>query len=211
MVVETEVEVKFHVKSIPDILTKLTPIFKKKQSDIYYDKPEYSLLRGGNFMRIRDNSCLDFKLYSGDLTHLSCNEININLSEIYTHSDVVLKTLDHLGLKYPKTIISFDDILSCNQMIVLANINKERLEYCFSNGVTVYFDNVYNLGCFIEADIMIPKKILLTTIKEAEDLLLKTLFDNEIINGNSNRVRLGYVELFLQKNNPIAFELGLYK
>jgi len=206
-----EIEVKFHVLTMPDVLRKVTPFQTKKQRDVYYDTHEYKLLRVGNFMRIRDNTSLEFKLNSGDLSHLYCEELDYVLSELHSHSDAIEKLLDIISLVVPVKLNSFEDILESNQLIELADIDKERAAYNYINGIKVYYDKVNNLGNFIEADLMIPSDSSLSVIKEAENSLLEVLLKNEIIVDTNDRVRLGYVELYLKKHNPVAFELGLYK
>ena len=207
-----EVEVKFLIDTVPDSLKKLAPSRAKRQLDVYYDTLEYTLLRSGNFMRIRNKKRLEFKLNSGDASHLYCEELDFELQKLHEHLEAIIQILRSIGLQSPEKVQSVEDILCSNDMIVLATIDKERVEYDFSDNITVCVDHVNNLGNFIEIDLMVKNdNSLLATSKEAEVSLMKVLSDNDIISDETSRVRLGYVELFLQKYNPDAYGMGLYK
>lgn len=68
-----EIELKYELES--KLKLDLNNSFEKIVEDIYYDTSDYKLLRSGNFLRIRNNKSLDFKLNADDLGHLYCKKL----------------------------------------------------------------------------------------------------------------------------------------
>ena len=207
-----ELELKYEIKKIPTALEKLKVIKKKEQEDIYYDTPNYDLIRTGNFLRIRDKKRLEFKLFAGDTSHLYCQETDFELDKITENEEQINKILSSLNLKKAKNLNSFKEIQDNNSLIILSPIKKHRTSYEYKENSMISIDKVDDLGLFIEAEIMIDKD----NITDSEASKIKEQFINElkeekILTGEEKSVNIGYVELYLLKHNVEAYELGIYK
>ena len=207
-----ELELKYELTTIPTSVTDLKIIKKKNQEDIYYDTPNYDLIRGGNFLRIRNNKRLEFKLFAGDTSHLFCEETDFELDEITSNQQQINSILSSINLKTVENLNSFEQIVTINNLEVLAPIIKSRTSYKFNNYSTISIDQVDNLGLFLEAEIMIDKESL--SNDEANQIkkdFISDLHNSNILNGNEKSVNIGYVELYLLQHNIEAYNLGLYK
>lgn len=207
-----ELELKYELDKIPDPIKNIKVIKEKRQEDIYYDTPEYDLLRNGNFLRIRDGKRLEFKLFAGDTSHLFCQETDFNLDEIESNKEKINSLIASINLKTVKELASFEQLLEINHLKVLSPIVKHRISYEFNEYSTISVDNVDNLGLFLEAEIMIDNNSLSNA---KGDLMKKTFVKDlqsaKILTGNEKPVNIGYVELYLLKYNIEAYNLGIYK
>ena len=207
-----ELELKYELDKIPDPIKNLKVIKEKRQEDIYYDTPEYDLLRNGNFLRIRDGKRLEFKLFAGDTSHLFCQETDFNLDEIESNKEKINSLIASINLKTVKELASFEQLLKINHLKVLSPIVKHRISYEFNEYSTISVDNVDNLGLFLEAEIMIDNNSLSNA---KGDLIKKTFVKDlqsaKILTENEKPVNIGYVELYLLKYNIEAYNLGIYK
>lgn len=206
-----EFELKFMIDKMPSKLSAVQPDKEKFQSDIYYDTPDYKLIQGGNFLRIRDGKALEFKLNLDDTHHLFCDELDFKTEEIPQKIEEINKILTGIRLPKSKAVTSAEDFLAKNNFQVLSPIEKHRrtfnLDYC-----KICIDEVKNLGTFLEAEIMIDKSNL--SEDEAQGIkqeLIRHLKEDEILTGKFSAVDVGYVELYLMKHNRPAYDLGLYK
>lgn len=206
-----EFELKFMIDKMPSKLSAMQPDKEKFQSDIYYDTPDYKLIQGGNFLRIRDGKTLEFKLNLDDAHHLFCDELIFKTEEIPEKIEEINKILTGIGLPKSKAAKNADEFLTSNNFQVLSPIEKRRrtfnLNYC-----KICIDEVKDLGTFLEAEIMIDKSNL--SEDEAQGIkqdLISRLKEDEILTGKFNAVDVGYVELYLMKHNKPAYDLGLYK
>lgn len=203
-----ELELKYEISSSKESLKELEVRSNKKQIDIYYDTNNYNLLKKGNFLRLRNNKCLEFKLGGEDDRHLFCKELTFDITLSTFNINDVLEVLQKLNINIiAKTI---DELLS--NLSILATIEKERTSYNFEDNCTISIDIVRDLGMFLEAEIMIDKdKLTKEDAKNIEDELLNKLAKYNILNKNDKRVNVGYVELYLLKYNKKAYELGMFK
>ena len=158
-----ELELKYELTTIPTSVMDLKIIKQKNQEDIYYDTPNYDLIRSGNFLRIRNNKRLEFKLFAGDTSHLFCEETDFELDEITSNQQQINSILSSINLKTVENLNSFEQIVTINNLEVLAPIIKSRTSYEFNNYSTISIDQVDNLGLFLEAEIMIDKESLSNT------------------------------------------------
>lgn len=207
-----ELELKHEIKSIPKVLGELDIIKEKDQVDIYYDTHNYDLLRNGNFLRIRNDKRLEFKLYAGDDSHLFCQETDFDLDKLSNNKDKINDILMGIGLKTLDNLTSFKQIIDSNGLIVLSPIIKHRTSYKYDDNIIISVDKVDNLGIYMESEIMIDKNNL--SSNEADKIkeeLVSSLKKASILTGKEKSVNIGYVELYLLKYNIEVYNLGKYK
>lgn len=207
-----ELELKHEIKSIPKVLGELDIIKEKDQVDIYYDTHNYDLLRNGNFLRIRNDKRLEFKLYAGDDSHLFCQETDFDLDKLSNNKDKINNILTGIGLKTLDNLTNFKQIIDSNGLIVLSPIIKHRTSYKYDDNITISVDKVDNLGIYMESEIMIDKNDL--SSNEADKIkeeLVSSLKKASILTGKEKSVNIGYAELYLLKYNIEVYNLGKYK
>jgi len=207
-----ELELKHEIKSIPKVLGELDIIKEKDQVDIYYDTHNYDLLRNGNFLRIRNDKRLEFKLYAGDDSHLFCQETDFDLDKLSNNKDKINNILTGIGLKTLDNLTNFKQIIDSNGLIVLSPIIKHRTSYKYDDNITISVDKVDNLGIYMESEIMIDKDNL--SSNEADKIkeeLVSSLKKASILTGKEKSVNIGYAELYLLKYNIEVYNLGKYK
>lgn len=198
-----ELELKYELKKKID-LDRFGSF--KEVEDIYYDTHDYQLLRNGNFLRIRNNKQLDFKLNANDLSHLYCKETNFSLNdESILGINEVLKSVGVMT-----TLNSIEDL--SKNLEVLAPIKKKRYSYKLEDKVVIVIDEVENLGTFLEIEYDIDKdSITQEEAKYYKDYLMNILNKNKLGDCLEREVHIGYVELYLKKYNKEAYSLGIYK
>lgn len=207
-----ELELKYEINSIPSSIGNLEIIKENNQKDIYYDTPNYDLLRNGNFLRIRDDKRLEFKLFAGDTSHLFCQETVYNLDELNTNEEKINQILTSIGLKSVENLNNFTQIADINNFQILSPIVKHRISYKYNENSTISIDTVENLGLFMETEIMIDSETLSTEeANQIKDQFIINLQNSGILTGNEKNVNIGYVELYLLKHNIEAYNLGIYK
>ncbi len=199
-----EVELKYKLKKFPKVDFPL--VEERKEEDIYYDTSNYDLLRNGNFLRIRNQEKIDFKLSTNDLTHLYCKETRFSFKPF--PSAEITEVFSSLNLP-----ISCDNYEKFTKnLIVLAPIIKKRKTYKIDDNITMVLDEIDNLGYFLEIEYDLEQD----SISEEEgkmykEILTKVLTDNLLLEETDERISIGYVELYLKKYNIEAYRLGLYQ
>ena len=207
-----ELELKYELNTIPSSVGKLKIIKQKEQEDIYYDTPNYDLLKKGNFLRVRDGKRMEFKLFAGDTSHLFCQETVYNLDSFDSNQENINKILASLDLKPVENLNSFKQICDINNLQILCPIVKHRTSYTYDENCTISIDQVDNLGLFMEDEIMINSESLSTLqANQIKEQFVTNLQNSEILTGNEKKVNVGYVELYLLKHNIEAYNLGMYK
>ena len=207
-----ELELKYELNTIPSSVGKLKIINQKEQEDIYYDTPNYDLLKKGNFLRVRDGKRMEFKLFAGDTSHLFCQETVYNLDSFDSNQENINKILASLDLKPVENLNSFKQICDINNLQILCPIVKHRTSYTYDENCTISIDQVDNLGLFMEDEIMINSESLSTSqANQIKEQFVTNLQNSEILTGNEKKVNVGYVELYLLKHNIEAYNLGMYK
>lgn len=207
-----ELELKYQIKNIPQNIKTMPLLNEKYQTDIYYDTKDYCLLSKGNFLRIRNNSKLEFKLDISENSHLYCKETSFMLTELPQRLDEINMIFTSLKIDKSPTFNNIEEFIKLNNLHILAPINKRRTDYKFEKNCTISIDNVDNLGLFLEAEIMIENDSLeLKIAEQIRNELFKKLVLNQIIDTHAKQINVGYVELYLQKYNSIAYNLGKFK
>ncbi len=207
-----EIELKFEIDNISERIKDLEIIKERDQEDIYYDTPNYDLLRGGNFLRIRNKKRLEFKLNVGDLSHIFCKETDFDLDKLDTQKDIINELLVSIGLNKVDNLSTFQQIIDANKLIVLAPIIKHRTTYKFDDISSISIDQVQDIGLFMENEIMVDNDDLKTDQAQViKRKFVKRLTDANILTGKEKYVNIGYVELYLLKYNYEVYQLGIYK
>lgn len=201
-----EVELKLEVNKFPDV-GNLQLVKENHIVDVYYDTPDYKLISTGNFLRNRDNKNVDFKLNVGDLTHTYCKETNFKYAG-FTHPSSLQQIFKNIGLKYSSNFNSFEEFLKVNNLSQLAVIDKYRKVYKFED-LEISFDEAKDIGNFIEIEYDLPDGSEVNR-EEIVKYMLDKMTANNLI-ADYSFVKIGYVELYLKKHNPHAYNLGLYK
>lgn len=199
-----ELELKYELNKRINI--NLEPASIKIVEDIYYDTKDYELLKKGNFLRVRNNKSLDFKLNVNNLEHLYCKETNYELKDdnISKINEVIKDLNINIHLNDVKDISSKFD--------VLAHLKKKRYSYKLEENVIMVIDEVENLGNFLEIEYDIDKDAITNEEKEYyKKYLTELLKKHSILLDDMKYVSIGYVELYLKKHNPKAYHLGIYQ
>lgn len=199
-----EIELKYRLKGLPKVDFPL--ISESEEEDIYYDTNNYDLLRNGNFLRIRNQKRIDFKLNTNDLSHLYCKEVNFSF-EPFPYEKIE-EVLHNLGID-----ISFNSYEEFTKKLdVLSPIIKKRKSYKIDDNITMVLDEIDNLGYFLEIEYDVQKdECNEEEVKRYEELLKNTLKDNNLLTEYDEQVKIGYVELYLKKHNIDAYHLGIYQ
>lgn len=201
-----EVELKLKVENFPN-LESLDKIKEKRILDIYYDTEDYKLLIGGNFLRIRNNESIDFKLNVGDNSHLYCKETNFE-KEKFSQYKQIEEIFNSIGVQYNSNYTTFEEFLNVNKLLKLAVVDKHRVVYKVDD-LEICYDKVEGLGKFIELEMDFDenadvdfgnlKEVIFSKFKE-----IAQISDFSLVN-------IGYVELYLKQYNKKAYELGKFK
>lgn len=207
-----ELELKFEIKRFSPELDKFPLIKEIHQEDFYYDTKDYKLIREGNFLRVRNNQKIDFKLNVDDASHLFCKETSFQVADVKDKKQEINMVLKSIGLPHDQEFDNFDDFIKANDLILLSPIIKDRKVYKINDNLKISIDRAKDIGFFLEAERMIDAE----NITEEQGLeykkeMLKTLKENNILSDDDEMVKIGYVELYLEKNNPKVYEMGLYK
>jgi len=199
-----ELELKYELKN--KLKMNLEPTSEKIVEDIYYDTKDYTFLKKGNFLRVRNNKSLDFKLNANNLEHLYCKETNYELKD---------KSVPEINnvLKKLGTNTKLDNISDIkNKFEVLANLKKKRYSYQLEDNVIMVIDEVENLGNFLEIEYDIDKDTITHEEKVYyKNYLIDILKKHNILIEDMKSVNIGYVELYLKKYNTKAYNIGLYQ
>ena len=208
-----EIELRFAIKSVPAALGNFPRIKEKFQLDIYYDSADYAMLRRGGFLRIRNNSRVDFK---GDPAcdasqHDYCNETSFDIASIHKNSTEVNKAFEMFGFRAGGEYKDFPDVLAQNNLQVLAVIDKFRIAYKVTEDLVVVLDDVKDIGLFLEAEVMVPDGTSKEEIQKHIEHMHADLIARGILTEDAAPVQVGYVELYLLEHNKAAYDAGLYK
>ncbi|MCL2440041.1 MAG: CYTH domain-containing protein [Alphaproteobacteria bacterium] len=207
-----ELELKFAVERAPAALAALQLLKEKSQVDVYYDTPDYALLKRGGFLRIRNGARMDFKgdFSFGSVQHDYCNETNFDIFSIVDKSEAINKLLNLYKIPALGSYENFDDMIAKNNLQILATIDKSRREYKLGD-MKIALDDTKNIGLFIEAETEAPDDTSHEELMKRKARMHADLIEHKIISPAAPPVKIGYVELYLARHNPAAYELGLYK
>lgn len=199
-----EIELKYQLKKFPKVDFPL--MSERKEEDVYYDTQNYDLLRNGNFLRIRNQEKIDFKLSMNNLAHLYCEETSFS---IVPFPSLKIEEIFQ-NLKVDVSCQNYEEFT--RNLIVLAPILKKRKTYKVSDSITLVLDEIDNLGCFLEIEYDVEQdSIVEGEAKKYEEILTNILKDYHLLEKEDRKVTIGYVELYLKEHNLEAYHLGLYQ
>ena len=201
-----EVELKFEL--LPTSRPQLKEQFAKMQlarrlrnSDTYYDTPGFDLLSQAVFVRVRNHLQLEFKFNEQVApAHIQSTERTFSLKPEPNQAEE-MNALFSRFLPRWRSAGNFEEALGRNGLIELAHIENRRAQYIYGN-LIICVDRVEGLGEFVEIEMQ---------CEEGSDTDQAIAQVQDLAAGFAARqVRVGYVELWLQKYDPQAYQRGKY-
>lgn len=172
-----------------------------QNNDLYYDTPTWDFLRRAVFVRARNNRKIEFK-FSEDVAqeHGVVNERGFSLPPSSTELEKINALFAHF---LPGWIpaASFAEAIQANKLVEFVNIDNTR-EIYEDRDITLSIDHVKGLGNFLEVETHCPED---TDTSQAEARLQAFVSDLAV-----EHIKVGYVELWLYKYNPEAYQVGRY-
>ena len=201
-----EVELKFEISSAswPRLEEKLARMHLARRlwnADTYFDTATFDLLGQAVFVRVRNHQRLEFK-YNEQAApaHLHCIERMFSLEPEPPRAQE-MNTLFSQFLSRWRAADTVHEALHQNGLIELARIENRRVEYTSEN-LVVCVDLVEGLGDFVEIE---------TQCEEDSDTQQAVARVQDFAAGFvARQMRIGYVELWLQKHHPRAYKRGKY-
>ena len=193
-----EFEIKVELCATHDVAQLLQSMHLVKRetvTDVYFDTVPRQLFTQGVFIRLRNSKLLEIKHNSDatDLAHLSCQDYKFAWPLKDAGRKAIARFLDpHLGHRSNK---STNDVFADFQLMEFVSLVKDRTIYS-GPGVEVSLDRISGLGVFLEIEAKGP-----TGIQNAKRLSTEQGFQN---------VPIGYVELWLRKNDFATYRRGKY-
>jgi adenylate cyclase class IV len=169
--------------------------------DIYYDTPTWDLLRRAVFVRVRNNQKIEFK-FNEDASqeHKLAVERIFPLQTTSTDLDR-LNSLFTYFLPSWQSATSFEDALAKNHLTQLVCINNTREVYA-NEQIDLSIDHVKGLGDFLEVETQCEE--------DADATQAQARLDAFVADLHVEHIKVGYVELWLYKHNPEAYQAGRY-
>lgn len=202
-----EVEWKFELslKSWPWLLERvatLHPTRPIENSDSYYDTETLDLLRQAVFVRVRNHQQLEFKFNEQAATaHTQSTERIFSLVPEQQHAKEMNRLFSRF-LPQWRSAETVEEALHNNRLVKLAHIEKQRVQYV-DDDLVVCVDHVKGLGDFLEIEVQ---------CEEGSDTSQTEAKIQRFVSGlEARQVRVGYVELWLQKHHLQAYQVGKYQ
>ena len=169
--------------------------------DIYYDTPAWDLLRRGVFVRVRNNQRIEFKFNEG-LTpeHGQVYERVFPLAADPAQAEK-MHTLFASFLPAWTPGAFFAETIRQNGLVELVTIDNTRESFA-SEDFVLSIDHVEGLGNFLEIETHCEEG---TGTEQAQAQLQAFVSDLHV-----RHIKVGYVELWLYKYNPVAYVAGRY-
>jgi adenylate cyclase class IV len=201
-----EVELKFELlpTSWPQLEEQLTTMQltrRMRNSDTYYDTAGFDLLRQAVFVRVRNQMHLEFKFNEQAApAHIQSTERVFSLVPEPRQAEE-MNALFSRFLPQWRPADTVKEALQQNGLIELAVIENRRVQYRYDD-LVVCVDRVEGLGDFVEIE---------TQCEEGSDTQQAIAKMHRFAAGFAARqVHVGYVELWLQKHHPRAYQRGKY-
>lgn len=203
------IEVELKARLTPEIegklQTKLQHMhFERKvhNLDIYYDTSAYDLLQKAVFVRIRNHAWLEFKFNEQiEIAHGQSIERSYPLMPDAVQAGHMHQLFTRfLPLWQPAETVATS--IEKNGLRELARIDNQREEYT-QEAFFLSLDHVQDLGDFVEVEVRCEEE---EDTSRAQEQLRAFAADLGI-----EHVRVGYVELWLQKYHVEAYRLGRYQ
>lgn len=203
------IEVEFKSRLTPDIQSKLQTKLQHMHFertvhnvDMYYDTSRYDLLQQAVFVRIRNNTRLEFKFNEQvEVEHGQSIERSYALAPDAAQAEHMHRLFTRfLPLWQPAGTVA--TAIEKNSLGELARIDNQREEYT-QDAFYLSLDHVKDLGDFIEVEVRCEEG---ADTSRAQKQLQAFVADLGI-----EHLRVGYVELWLQKYDMAAYRLGRYQ
>ncbi len=173
-----------------------------KNSDIYYDTVAFNFLRQAVFVRIRNQSRLEFKFNEqADTTHVQSTERDFALEPAPEQG----KKMNELFSRFLPTWEEAPTVATAlrrNNLHELAYINNMRQQYR-ADDMLLCVDHVEGLGDFLEVEIQCEED---TDTSQALSRLQHFIADLAL-----QPLPVGYVELWLRLHHPQIYQQGKYQ
>ena len=206
-----EFELKFKIIKLPIGFKNLNCKKTFSETDNYYDTHNNCLIKNGNFLRLRNDYKIDFKLDIGDDFHLYCKETSFTKDSINSKNNEFIKIFKYLKIEINTNFNSFNEFIKKNNFNLIAPICKTRSVYAICENMNVTVDSVNCLGDFVEIEMMFDDNINLDNKIKIKNDIISILKNNDLYFDDFLEQQVGYVELYLKENNPAIYELGKFK
>ena len=170
--------------------------------DIYYDTPTWDLLRRAVFVRVRNNQKIEFKFNEDASEEHKLAVERVFLLQESPNDSGRLNSLFTSVLPTWVPGTSFEVALAKNGLIQLACIGNTREAYA-NEYIDLSIDHVKGLGDFLEVETQCEED---ADIAQAQYRLQAFVGDLDV-----KHIKVGYVELWLYKHNPEAYQVGRYQ
>jgi len=201
-----EVELKFELlpTSQPLLEEKLATMqFHRslENSDIYYDTANFDLLSQAVFVRVRNRLHLEFKFNEqAETAHIQSTERVFSLLP-EPRQVQEMNSLFSRFLPQWQFAATVKEAIRQNDLIELARIENCRTQYRYEN-LEISVDQVEGLGEFLEIEAQCEEQSdTRQAIAQVQDFAADFA---------ARQVRVGYVELWLQKHHPRIYQIGKY-
>jgi len=201
-----EVEMKFELlpTSRPQLEEKLATmqfLGRLENSDTYYDTASFDLLSQAVFVRVRNHQHLEFKFnLEAAPAHIQSTERIFSLMpDLYRTRE--MNALFSRFLPRWRFADTVEEALHQNSLIELAHIENRRAQYAYEN-LVICVDEVEGLGEFVEIEMQCEDgSDTHRAVARVQDFAVGFV---------APQVSVGYVELWLQKHHPRAYQMGKY-
>lgn len=204
------IEVELKCELFPEALRKLREKLQfmtfhgvVQSLDRYYDTIKFDLLQQAVFVRVRNNSQLQFKYNEGhDVAHVQ------SLERVFLLPQENAQQVEEMNALFTRFLPSwhaesdFEVARAANGLVELAHIGNRREVYT-SDDMQISVDHVEDLGDFLEVELQCEEGS--DTSKALVEL---HSFISEL---GVQPVEIGYVEMWLRVHNPQAYQLGKYR
>lgn len=183
-------------------LTGFTQQERVHNLDIYYDTPGFTLFQRAVFVRMRNNTHVQFKFNrTGERAHVQSIEHTFPVQPTAEQAKD-MNTMFAYFLPQWKAAPDMAQAIESNDLIELARIDNVREIYT-DGTITVSLDAVAGLGEFVELEAHCEEGTETHQIlRRLHDFLDKI---------DLQHLRLGYVELWLHRYRPAVYRLGRYQ
>jgi adenylate cyclase, class 2 len=201
-----EVEMKFELlptsrPRLEEQLAMMQFLGRLENSDTYYDTASFDLLSQAVFVRVRNHQHLEFKFNAEAApAHIQSTERIFSLMPDLCGIEE-MNALFSRFLPRWRFAGTVEEALHQNSLIELAHIENRRDQYTYEN-LVICVDEVEGLGEFVEIEMQ---------CEDGSDTHRAVARVQNFAAGfAARRVCVGYVELWLQKHNPRAYQMGKY-
>lgn len=202
-----EVELKFEITpavwpQVDQFLTQTQFMRQVWNLDRYYDTADFNLLNQAVFVRMRNKARLEFKFNEqAELAHTHCTEYTFSLVPEPEPARQMNALFSRFlpGWRYAKTV---HEAIARNRLCEMARIENYRMQYALEDAI-VSIDRVKELGDFLEMEIECREEW------ETQQSLMR--LEGMVAGIALRTVRVGYVELWLQKYYPHIYQRGKYR